>query len=34
MVAHYEHVLANTGLEIEPGQFKKGEEGVDALRDM
>jgi len=33
-VAHFEHVLATTGLEVEPGQFKRGDEGVEALRDM
>jgi glycerol kinase len=34
IVAHFEHVLATTGLEVELGQFKKGDEGVEALRDM
>lgn len=34
IVAHYEQVLANTGLEVASGQFKKGEEGINALRDM
>lgn len=33
-VAHFEHLLATTGLEVEPGQFKSGEEGVEALRDI
>ncbi|KIJ20691.1 hypothetical protein PAXINDRAFT_165576 [Paxillus involutus ATCC 200175] len=33
-VAHFEHVLADTGLEVETGQFKKGEEGAMALRDI
>lgn len=33
-VAHYEHVLADTGLEVVTGQFKKGEEGINALREM
>ncbi|KAF8551350.1 glycerol kinase [Imleria badia] len=34
IVAHYEQVLADTGLEVASGQFKKGEEGVNALRDI
>ncbi|KAF8449222.1 hypothetical protein L210DRAFT_3387646 [Boletus edulis BED1] len=34
VVAHYEQVLADTGLEVAPGQFKKGEEGFNALRDI
>ncbi|KAF9218630.1 glycerol kinase [Gyrodon lividus] len=33
-VAHFEHVLADTGIEVGTGQFKKGEEGVKALRDI
>ncbi|KAI9573958.1 hypothetical protein HD554DRAFT_575393 [Boletus coccyginus] len=33
-VAHYEQVLAHTGLQVAPGQFKKGEEGINALRDI
>jgi glycerol kinase len=34
VVAHYEHVLKETGIEVEPGVFKKGEEGVKALREL
>ncbi|KAJ8590151.1 glycerol kinase [Rhizopogon salebrosus TDB-379] len=34
IVAHFEHVLASIGLEVELGQFKKGDEGVEALRDI
>ncbi|KAG0699900.1 hypothetical protein DFH29DRAFT_808338 [Suillus ampliporus] len=33
-VAHFEHLLATTGLEVEPGQFKSGEDGIEALRDI
>ncbi|KAH7922318.1 glycerol kinase [Leucogyrophana mollusca] len=33
-VAHFEHVLSTTGIEVEDGQFKKGAEGVEALRDI
>ncbi|KAH0836528.1 hypothetical protein J3R83DRAFT_8167 [Lanmaoa asiatica] len=33
-VAHYENVLRDTGLEVATGQFKKGEEGIDTLRDI
>ncbi|EIN09624.1 glycerol kinase [Punctularia strigosozonata HHB-11173 SS5] len=34
VVAHYETVLRETGLEVEPGVFKKGEEGIAALREL
>lgn len=33
-VAHYEHKLQTVGIEVEPGVFKKGAEGVEALRSM
>ncbi|KAF8239340.1 glycerol kinase [Tricholoma matsutake] len=33
-VAHFEHKLQNTGVEVKPGQWKKGKEGVKALRDI
>ncbi|KIJ59231.1 hypothetical protein HYDPIDRAFT_177899 [Hydnomerulius pinastri MD-312] len=33
-VAHFESVLAETGIEVEPGHFKKGDEGIEALRDI
>lgn len=33
-VAHFEHLLSTTGIEVEPGQFKTGGEAVEALRDM
>ncbi|KAG9312817.1 hypothetical protein JVU11DRAFT_6234 [Chiua virens] len=33
-VVHYERVLGETGLEVEQGHFKKGEEGASALRDI
>ncbi|EGN96724.1 hypothetical protein SERLA73DRAFT_93282 [Serpula lacrymans var. lacrymans S7.3] len=33
-VAHFEHVLTHTGLEVEEGLFKNGEEGVEALREI
>ncbi|KAE9399904.1 actin-like ATPase domain-containing protein [Gymnopus androsaceus JB14] len=31
LVAHYEHILHNKGLEISPGVWKKGQEAIDAL---
>ncbi|OCH84614.1 glycerol kinase [Obba rivulosa] len=31
VVAHFEHKLANEGLEVQPGQFKKG---AEALREL
>lgn len=34
LVAHYEHILHNKGLEISPGVWKKGQEAIDALREM
>ncbi|KAF5316430.1 hypothetical protein D9619_006329 [Psilocybe cf. subviscida] len=33
-VAHYEHKLTSTGIEVSPGVWKKGEEGVAALREI
>ncbi|TDL23979.1 glycerol kinase [Rickenella mellea] len=30
-VAHFKHKLRTEGIEVEPGVFKKGEEGVDAV---
>ncbi|KAL4263737.1 FGGY kinase family protein [Pleurotus pulmonarius] len=33
-VAHYEHKLETVGIEVEPGVFKKGAEGVEALRSI
>lgn len=34
VVAHYENKLQETGIQVSPGVWVKGEEGVDALRDM
>ncbi|KDQ51018.1 hypothetical protein JAAARDRAFT_73838 [Jaapia argillacea MUCL 33604] len=34
VVVHYQRRLENKGIEIEPGVWKKGEEGVDALRTL
>ena len=33
-VAHFEHKLKSVGIEAEPGVFKKGDEGVEALRQL
>ncbi|KAJ7289235.1 glycerol kinase [Mycena rebaudengoi] len=33
-VAHFEAKLANTGIEVSSGVWKKGKEGVEALRDI
>ena len=33
-VAYFEHKLRIEGLEVSPGEFKKVDEGVDALRDL
>jgi len=33
-VAHYEAKLRNTGIQVSPGVWKKGDEGIDALRNM
>ncbi|GBE86240.1 Glycerol kinase [Sparassis crispa] len=33
-VVHFEHKLATVGLEVKPGVFKKGEEGVQALKEI
>lgn len=33
VVAHYEHKLATTGLELD-GSFRKGDEGIKALRKV
>jgi glycerol kinase len=34
VVAHYENKLETVGIEVEPGVFKKGKEGVEALRAL
>lgn len=34
IVAHFEKILAATGIEIETGQFRKGVDGVEALREI
>ncbi|THG93213.1 hypothetical protein EW145_g8437, partial [Phellinidium pouzarii] len=33
-VAHFQHKLRVDGLEVAPGEFKKGDQGIEALRDM
>ncbi|ETW78783.1 hypothetical protein HETIRDRAFT_459941 [Heterobasidion irregulare TC 32-1] len=33
-VAHFQHVLDVKGIEIEPGVFKKGQEGIQTLREL
>lgn len=33
-VAHYEHKLQTTGIQAEPGVFRMGQDGVDALREL
>lgn len=33
-VAHYEKKLEETGIEVNPGEWKKGKDGVEALRQM
>ncbi|KAJ6620670.1 glycerol kinase [Mycena sp. CBHHK59/15] len=33
-VAHFEHKLQETGIEVAPGQWRKGKDGVEALRDI
>lgn len=33
-VAHFEHKLENIGIEVQPGTFKKGKEGVQALKEL
>ena len=33
-VTHFEHKLETVGFETEPGVFKKGEEGVEAIRKL
>ncbi|KAG7095770.1 hypothetical protein E1B28_006475 [Marasmius oreades] len=33
-VVHFQKKLQETGIEVAEGQFKKGEEGVDALREI
>ncbi|TFK85720.1 glycerol kinase [Polyporus arcularius HHB13444] len=33
-VAHFDHKLQTVGIEVKPGQFKKGKEGVEALRQL
>ncbi|KAI0333931.1 glycerol kinase [Cubamyces sp. BRFM 1775] len=33
-VAHFEHKLQTTGIELAQGEFKKGEEGIQALRKL
>jgi glycerol kinase len=34
VVAHFEHKLKDVGIQISQGVWKKGQEGIDALRDM
>ncbi|THH14755.1 hypothetical protein EW146_g5618 [Bondarzewia mesenterica] len=34
LVAHYQNVLETKGLEVEPGVFVRGEEGIRALREL
>ena len=33
-VAHFQHKLRVEGIEVEKGVFKKGEDGIKALREM
>ncbi|TBU30489.1 glycerol kinase [Dichomitus squalens] len=33
-VAHFEVKLKTVGIEVKPGEFKKGDEGIDALRKL
>jgi glycerol kinase len=33
-VAHYETKLKDTGIQVSPGVWKKGQDGIDALRNM
>ena len=33
-VAHFEHKFKDVGIQVSPGVWKKGQEGVEALRDM
>lgn len=33
-VAHFEHKIQTTGIQVEPGVWKKGEDGIEALRDI
>lgn len=33
-VAHFEAKLQNVGIEVHQGSFKKGEEGIEALRQL
>ncbi|KIK61293.1 hypothetical protein GYMLUDRAFT_58857 [Collybiopsis luxurians FD-317 M1] len=34
VVAHFEKKLEETGIEVKPGDWKKGKEGVEALREI
>ncbi|KAJ8518551.1 hypothetical protein ONZ45_g4383 [Pleurotus djamor] len=34
IVAHYEHKLETVGIEVQPGDFKKGKDGIEALRNI
>jgi len=34
IVVHFQQKLKDTGIEVEPGVWKKGEDGVEALRAM
>ena len=34
VVAQFEHKLRNAGIEVEPGVYIKGEEGMQALREL
>ena len=33
-VAHFENKLKDVGIQVSPGVWKKGKDGIDALRDM
>ncbi|KAI0060680.1 glycerol kinase [Artomyces pyxidatus] len=34
LVAHFEHKLKTTGIEVRPGTFKSGAEGIQALKEL
>jgi len=34
VVTHFEHKLEQVGIQVSPGVWKKGQEGIDVLRDM
>ena len=33
-VAHYQHMLETVGIQTEPGVWRKGRDGTQALKDM